>query len=319
MKSTTKEPIPHIEGWVDGEMRVAVIAHAGKTFGGGLPELRNVLAEFGVRHPQWNEVDKSRRAAKLVEDAIEHGAELLIVWGGDGMVQQCANVATGTGVPLAILPAGTANLLATNLGIPLDIDEAVKIALHGQRAAIDLGTMNGESFAVMAGAGFDGRMISDVDANAKERFGRLAYVRGSMKAMSAERIGTRIRVDGSPWFDGPSSCVLIGNVGTVIGGLHVFDTASPTDGLLDVGVIQADGPAQWLRVLGRVVSRGETERSPLVQATKGRKIDIRFAKKVRFELDGGARGKTRNLKVRVKPGALIVCVPQPPLEASPIS
>lgn len=316
MKTQSEATSTEADPWVAGEPRVAVIAHAGKTFGGGLVELRNVLAEFGVRHPLWAEVDKSKRAPKSVRHAIDAGAELLVVWGGDGMVQQCANVASGTGIPVAILPAGTANLLATNLGVPLEIGEAVKIGLHGQRTAIDLGTINGESFAVMAGAGFDGRMISDVDSTAKERFGRLAYVRGSVKAMSAKRIGTRVRVDGSPWFDGPSSCVLVGNVGTVIGGLRVFDTASPLDGLLDVGVFQADGPAQWLRVLGRVVSRGETEKSPLVQATKARKIDIRFDKKVRFELDGGARGKTRKLKVRVKPGALIVCLPQPPLEGT---
>ena len=230
--------------WEQGEPRVAVIAHTGKTLGGGLPELRSVLAEFGVRHPRWTEVDKSRRAQKPVKRAIDAGAELLVVWGGDGMVQQCADVASGSGVPLAIVPAGTANLLATNLGIPQDISAAIRIAIHGQRTAIDLGTMNGESFAVMAGAGFDGQMISDVDSAAKERFGRLAYVRGSFKAMASDRIDTKVRVDGSSWFEGPTSCVLIGNVGTVIGGLRVFDTASPTDGLLDVGIVQAEGPVQ---------------------------------------------------------------------------
>lgn len=299
--------------------RVAVIAHTGKVLGGGLNELRAVLGEFGVRQPIWSEVDKSRKAPKRVRAALEAGAELVLVWGGDGMVQQCAGVVAGTGVPMAILPAGTANLLATNLAIPADIGEAVKIALHGVRQAIDVGTMNGETFAVMAGAGFDGSIMADVDGATKERLGRVAYVRGSVKAMAAKRINAKIRVDGSAWFDGPASCVLVGNVGTVIGGLRVFETATPTDGLLDVGVVSAEGRFQWLRVLGRVVSHGDTDRSPLVQSTKARKLDVRFASKVRYELDGGARTKTRDLKVRIRPGALIVCVPQPPIEVAPIN
>ncbi len=298
--------------------RIAVIAHSGKVLGGGLNELRAVLSEFGVREPMWSEVDKSRKAPKRVRDALAAGAELLLVWGGDGMVQQCADVAAGTKVPMAILPAGTANLLATNLGIPLDIGEAVKIALHGVRHPIDVGTINGETFTVMAGAGFDGTMIAEVDGATKERLGRIAYVRGSVKAMGAKRTKARILVDGSPWFEGPASCVLVGNVGTVIGGLRVFETATPTDGLLDVGVVSAEGRLQWLRVLGRVVAHSDVDKSPLVQSTKARKIDVRFGDKVRYELDGGARSKTRDLKVRVRPGALIVCVPQPPIAIAPV-
>ena len=299
-------------------MKVAVVAHSGKVLGGGLNELRAVLGEYGVREPMWAEVDKSRKAPKRVSAALKDGAGLVIVWGGDGMVQQCVSELAGSGVPMAIVPAGTANLLATNLAIPPDITEAVKIALHGVRQPIDVGTMNGEVFAVMAGAGFDGMMIADVDSSAKERLGRIAYVRGSVKAMSAPRTRARVRIDGSPWFDGPASCVLVANVGTVIGGLRVFETASPIDGMLDVGVISAEGRVQWLRVLGRVVGHGDVDRSPLVQSTKATKIDVRFDDKVRYELDGGARTKTRNLKVRIRPGALITCVPQPPLPgASP--
>ena len=295
-------------------MKVAVVAHTGKMLGGGLNELRSVLAEYGVREPMWAEVDKSRKAPKRVRAALEAGATLVMVWGGDGMVQQCVDVLAGTDVPVAIVAAGTANLLATNLGIPADITEAVKIALHGERRHLDVGTMNGETFAVMGGAGFDGMMIAAVDSAAKERLGRIAYVRGSVKAMSAPRTTAKIRVDGEPWFDGPASCVLVGNVGTVIGGLRVFETATPTDGLLDVGVVSAEGRLQWLRVLSRVVGHGDADKSPLIQSTKAKKIDVRFEHKVRYELDGGARSKTRNLKVRIRPGALLICVPQPPLE-----
>ncbi len=310
-----KDPAKH--GPIDAagaDSRIAVVAHSGKVLGGGLGELRRVLAEFGIRNPAWHEVEKSKRAPKVLRSLVDAGVDLVIIWGGDGMVQRGADVLAGTGVPLAIVPAGTANLLASNLGIPADIEGAVKVALHGVRKPMDVGTMNGECFAVMAGAGFDGKMIADVDGGQKDRLGRLAYIRASVSAMSAKPTHARVRIDGTAWFEGPASCVLIGNVGRVIGGLHVFDAATPWDGLLDVGVVSAEGRVQWARVMARVVGRGDAAQSPLIHATKARKVDVRFEEKVRFEIDGGARSKTRNLKVRVRPGALMVCVPQPPID-----
>src|SRR5689334_3061640 len=136
-------------------MRVAVVAHAGKTLGGGLSELRRTLAEAGVAEPIWIEVPKSKRAPAAVERALEEGAELILAWGGDGLVRRCVNALEDTQVPLAIVPAGTSNLLATNLGIEPDIAAAVQVALLGERRQLDVGLFNGERFAVMAGAGFD--------------------------------------------------------------------------------------------------------------------------------------------------------------------
>ena len=298
----------HAKSTVTGP-RVAVIAHNGKTIEGGLPELRRELAAHGVREPMWFEVDKSSRASKRVREALDSGAELLVIWGGDGMVQRCIDVAAGKGVTIAVVPAGTANLLATNLQIPMTIVDAVKVALHGEDRIIDVGMLNDECFAVMGGAGFDGTIMENVSSSAKERFGRIAYVRSSVKAMKAKRVATDIRVNGEHWFAGPTSCVLVGNVGTVIGGLQVFEDATPGDGLLDLGVVSADGAVQWARVLGRVVTHSEMNHSPFVRSTQAAKIDVRFGKKVPYEIDGGARGKTDRLKIRVRPNAIVIRVP----------
>ena len=119
-------------------MRVAVVAHSGKTLGGGLPELRRVLEAEGIREPFWCEVPKSRKAPAQVRRALAEGAELLFAWGGDGMVQRCVDVLAGSSVSLAIIPAGTANLFATNLRIPKNIEEAVAIGLHGEARALDV-------------------------------------------------------------------------------------------------------------------------------------------------------------------------------------
>src|SRR2546421_7258485 len=155
---------------------VAVIAHAGKTLGGGLRELRPVLARAGVDDPAWFEVPKSKFAPSCVRDALGQGADLLFVWGGDGMVQRCIDAVGDAPVAVAILPAGAGNLLARNLGVPIDLERAVDVGLHGQRRAIDVGRINGERYAVMAGAGFDALMIRDTSGSRKRRFGRAAYV-----------------------------------------------------------------------------------------------------------------------------------------------
>src|SRR5450755_176300 len=110
---------------------VAVVAHSGKSLGGGLTELRSVLAAAGVTDPIWYEVPKSKKAPKRVQRALDAGADLLFVWGGDGMVQRCLDVAAGSGATVAIVPAGTANLFASNVGIPKDIAGAVDVGLHG--------------------------------------------------------------------------------------------------------------------------------------------------------------------------------------------
>ena len=134
---------------------VAVVAHARKKLGGGLTELRSVLADAGIDDPLWFEVPKSKYAPKCVRTAIDEGADLLFVWGGDGMVQRCIDAVGTEPVVLAILPAGTGNLLAHNLGIPIDLEQAVEVGLHGARRTIDVGRVNGERFAVMAGTGLD--------------------------------------------------------------------------------------------------------------------------------------------------------------------
>src|SRR4029078_4055303 len=110
--------------------KVAVIAHAGKTIGGGLGELRETLSRAGVMDPLWSEVPKSRLAPKRGPAALKDGAELIFVWGGDGMVQRCVDVLAGKGVPLAIVPAGTANLFASSLRLSHDIHQAVNIRVE---------------------------------------------------------------------------------------------------------------------------------------------------------------------------------------------
>jgi diacylglycerol kinase (ATP) len=291
-------------------VNVAVVAHSGKTLGGGLPELRRVLEAAGIADPFWCEVPKSRKAPAQVRRALDGGAELLIAWGGDGMVQRCVDVLAGSDVPLAIIPAGTANLFATNLGIPSDIEAAVDVGLHGARRRVDLGRFNGERFAVMAGAGFDAAMIRDAsNGSLKERLGRVAYVWTGSENLRSKPFRANIEVDGANWYKGKASCILLGNVGKLVGGVEAFEDARPDDGRLELGVVTAEGLLEWGRMIARAAV-GPVDKSPLAQTTKARSVKVKLNRKILYELDGGDRTKVKAFKVKVEPGAVTVCVPK---------
>jgi diacylglycerol kinase (ATP) len=288
--------------------KVAVVAHAGKSFGGGLTELRRELGRQGVADPMWVEVAKSRFVPEQVKRVLDGGAELLLVWGGDGTVQRSIDAIDGSKTPLAILPAGTANLLATNLGIPQDIQQAVAIGLEGERRKLDVGSFNGERFAVMAGAGFDAAMLEQAEGTLKDRLGRVAYVWSGSQNLRSKPFKAKIEVDGAPWYAGAASCILVGNVGRLFGGVEVFQDARPDDGRLELGVVNADGVVDWMRTIARTAA-GHPERSPLVQTTTAKKIKVKLNRKVLYEVDGGDREKVRAFTVKVQPAAITICLP----------
>lgn len=289
-------------------LTVAVVAHRKKTLGAGLDRLRVLITEQDVGDLLWFEVPKSKKAPKKVRKALKQGADLVFVWGGDGTVQRCADAMASSGVPMAILPAGTANLFATNLGIPLDLEEAVRIGFHGRREKLDLGVLNGEHFAVMAGAGFEADMIAEVDGQAKKRLGKLSYVKAAVRHVGGPLVPMKIEIDGATWFDDRASCLLLGNVGTIGGGIEAFDDARPDDGWLEVGVSTAKGPIQWARVIGRMAG-GRSDESPFVRITRARKVSARFGAPLTYELDGGEREATTRIEAEAVPGALTICLP----------
>ena len=288
-------------------MRVAVVAHAEKQLGGGLPELRRVLERAGVDEPLWYEVSKAKRASELAQRALDEGAELVFAWGGDGTVRRCIDVLAGSDATLAVLPAGTANLFATNLAIPEDIERAVAVGLRGDRRMLDVGRFENERFAVMAGAGFDAAMIRDAD-DLKERVGRAAYLWSGSRNLRRKGFGAEIAVDGTDWYEGDATCILLGNLGDIFGGVEVFPDARPDDGMLELGIVTAEGLFQWTRTLARTAV-GDPNRSPFVRTTKAKSVKVRLDRKVRYELDGGDRSKIKSFKVKVEAGALSVCVP----------
>jgi diacylglycerol kinase family enzyme len=130
-----------------------------------------------------------------------------------------------------------------------------------------------------------------------------------VKNVRLDPVPMRVDVDGAPWFRDAATCVLVGNVGDVIGGLPVFPDARPDDGRREIGVVTAHGAWEWARTVGRVVT-GDVGASPFVQTTSGGSFELRMKAAMPYELDGGDRKATKKLKVKVKPAAITVCVPE---------
>jgi len=289
---------------------VAVIAHAGKSLGGGLSELRRELANAGFADPLWYEVAKSKQVPDVAREAVKAGADLIFVWGGDGTVQKCIDALAGQGIAIAILPAGTGNLLARNMGVPMNVAEAVAVGLHGERKQIDTGSVNGEHFSIMAGAGLDALAMKAADKGLKDRVGRAAYLWTGARNLKSAPVRCKVDVEGRRFFTGKMTCVLLGNLSEVMAGVEVFDDGSATDGILELGVVNAKSRTQWIRTVSRVVA-GRADKSPFVVTTRGTKITIRFDHAIPYELDGSVRKAAKKLRIRVHPLSTTLCVPTP--------
>ena len=122
----------------------------------------------------------------------------------------------------------------------------------------------------MAGAGFDAAMIHDADGGLKDRFGRVAYVWTGSKNLRAKPFKAKISIDGASWYDGKASCILVGNVGQLFGGVEVFEDASADDGKLELGVVNADGARRLGSHARAHGGRAPRASSPFVRTTKAR-------------------------------------------------
>jgi YegS/Rv2252/BmrU family lipid kinase len=292
--------------------QIGVVVHAEKTLGGGLEELRSALADAGHADPPWYEVPKSKKAPKAIRKMVkDDGVDRVLVWGGDGTVRRAIDtiISRKLDASIAILPAGTANLLATNLDIPIDLRAAVDIAVHGEARPMDVGQMNEAYFAVMAGAGFDALMIRDAEEGAlKERFGKAGYVVAGIRNRDVSPAVATIEVDGELWYHGDASCVLVANVGTILGGLKAFPEASPVDGRLNVGVVAARSASEWLRLMASATVR-RAAASSLTEMVTASELTISFDRTLPWEVDGGDRKRTATYEVRCVPQGIRICQP----------
>ena len=248
------------------------------------------------------ETDVERGALPLAERAVRDGMERVLVSGGDGSVAEAAAVLAGTPVVLGVIPGGTGNLLAINLGIPADPEAAVRLALHGQPCPTDVGRANGHVFLIMAGMGADARMIRDADRELKQRLGFLAYFVAALKNLRQSRTSYRITVDGRT-FRRLAKTVLIANMGRITGGVQLVPEAAPATGRLEVAVLRARTVWDLLRVAVNALVGARSSRS-LLEIHHGSHIVIETRRPQPVQVDGNDIGSTSRLEIVIEPGAL---------------
>ncbi len=309
----------HDEGHPQGQRRVAVVVNPTK-----FPDttavrevVEDACARLGWARPMWLETTAEDTGDGQTREALAAGVDLVCALGGDGTVRTVAEVLSRTGTPLGLLPGGTGNLLARNLGLPFaDLEGSLEIALDGVDRAIDVGVVQFDAsgddqdapervFLVMAGLGFDAAMMAGAPERLKAKVGWLAYAVSGLQNLTGPRVKARLRVDDEPSSSRRLHTVVVGNCGQLTGGLELMPDAEVDDGWLDAVVLSPSGVVGWASVALRLLSkRGH----PRVERLRLRTLRVAVEHPQEGELDGDTVGEVRAMRVRVDPGALLVRV-----------
>jgi diacylglycerol kinase family enzyme len=288
-------------------MTTAVVCNP--SVGEDIDQLRKAISARCPADPFWFETTPEDPGAGQVRRALDAGADLVLVCGGDGTVAACAGALAGTDVGLALVPVGTGNLLARNLDLPLEIEPALDVAFGPGRRQLDVLEAGGRRFVVMAGLGFDAALIRDTDDHAKAKAGWLAYLSGAARALRrTPHVWFTISVDGAAAVRWRALGVLVGNVGQVQGGLRLLPDAQPDDGIIDVGVLMPRTWRDWPVLLMRIL-RGRPEAGRQAEMLRGRQVEITAELSVPTQYDGEYAGEATRMTVRTLPLAITVCVP----------
>ncbi len=288
--------------------RVAVVANSASGSAVDADQLRDAWGQVDAE-VEWLDTTAESPGTEQAADAAARGVDTVVACGGDGTVRAVIEGLAGTDTALGVVPLGTGNLLAGNLGLAEALD-AIDGAVTGPVRRLDVGVVNGERFAVMCGAGLDAAMIAGADPALKRRVGTLAYVLaalGQVRSLRSNVFRVVVETDEATW-SGRTTLMLVGNCGTVSGGLTVFPDAEPDDGVLDVAVVTAGSLRDWLSVLTRMVL-SRPQRPELVRRWRSSRVRVRLARPRAYELDGEVRPAATELEVHVEPGALGVRVP----------
>src|SRR5579872_128460 len=241
-------------------------------------------------------------------EAVTAGARLVFAVGGDSSIQACAQALAGTQVPLAIVPRGTANLVATALGIPSSLGAALAVGFGEHERRIDLALADGVTFAAMAGIGLDAAVVGAAAAGLKGAAGWLGYAAAGVGRLAGPRTEFTIRLDGGEPLGRLARCVVVGNVGLLPGGFVLLPQARPDDGLLDVGILAPAGPFGWPRVGWRVLTRNRHD-DAVLERYQARRVEIAAQAQLPRQADGELIGTGATLVVSLAPGGLVVRVP----------
>lgn len=221
--------------------------------------------------------------------ALDHEVDLVVAVGGDGTVREVVSGLVQTDTPIGILPMGTANVLASEFGLPRDVHAAVEILLRGRQRRFDVSDVNGYLSCFVTGVGIDGMAVQEVERCRKGPITKLAYVRALLRVLpSYTPPALSIELDGLP-LDGPRGLVLVSSVRGYGGLFRLIRDAAPDDGLLEVYAFES---ASRL-ALARAALRGlVSEIGNGCELRRARSVRVTSEQPVPYQVDGDFRGHT---------------------------
>lgn len=245
-----------------------------------------------------------RPASWAAERVLRDPPERVWVSGGDGTVRAVGAALLNSGIPIALLPGGTANAIARSTGVPLRTAEAVRFATLEQPRPFDAVRVNGRISLLTAGVGYDSAVMATADAELKRRFGLLAYIYAALAQIgSTQTTEFEVEVDRQPAERIAGHCLLLANIGKLFGEFDLFPDARPDDARVDVAVLTLGDLNDLLTLSGHVL-QGTMERHPGIRFLSGARVRVRLDRPLRSEVDGDVTGLTDHLEAEVLPGAL---------------
>lgn len=263
---------------------------------------------------EMHETTQALEAINISRKAAENNFDIVIAAGGDGTIIEVISGIIGTKTKLGIIPYGTGNMLAGNLGIPVNnLTRAIEIILEGSSTPIDIGKINDKYFAFMAGCGFDAKIIDETSREKKKRLGLLAYyIEGVMQFFRSKYALFKIRLDNNKIIKTRALTVIIANSAGILGNMaSLAPQASLNDGLLDVIIISPKGISGTLQVLWEIIFRTPRDTRSKIRHYQAKDIEIKSKPSLLVQADGDIIGKTP-VKIQILPGAIEVLAPEQP-------
>jgi diacylglycerol kinase (ATP) len=296
--------------------RCAVIVNPSKIEDGFREKVSAALTDRSWPEPLWLETSKEDPGRAMVAQAVAEQVDLVLGAGGDGTIRIIAAGLVGTDIDFGVVPAGTGNLLARNLGIPLDEDEALELALSDHVRRIDMIRFtidDGEPdhFAVMAGVGVDAVVMQATNPTLKDKLGSTAYFVAAGEALGRLPLDAIIRIDGRRPFRRRASLCVIGNVGKLQADITVMPDAKADDGRLDLLVASPRRFLDWLRIIVKVVMRRKHDDAQLDRLS-GTRVRIDLRRKDFYQVDGDTEGECLSMEAEIVPGAISIKAPDDP-------
>ena len=271
-----------------------------------LVEVRKALEARGMR-ARYVATSASDPGAGHARRAVEEGVSRVLVAGGDGTMRSCAEGLMGTGASMGLIPLGTGNVLARDLGIPSDIGDAVEVALNGEIRPIDVGLANGEAFVGISGLGLAARMIRDADSELKAAIGPGAYLTSALRHLWRAPFRVRLTLGSGERIERRATLVLVATAGEAPGGVKPFPESRPGDGLLGALIVEARGLLDSMRALVAVLLG---RRHELVERHAARSVVVETRRPKAYELNGEYRRETTRIEYSIRARALLVVVPR---------